>query len=164
MKLPEVDVEEFELFVTWLSNQSFWSTSDDDDSWPSFDCLVKLYVFADMVQVPSLMNQTLDTLRHTSDLKRTLPHRSTLSFAWENTTAQSPLRRLIVDWVVWEFHISSINEDWVNELPAECISEVLKAMRRVVKRYDETAEGEATNPLLSTSDYHVPEKEEKSSS
>ena len=114
---------------------------------------MELYVFADMAQVSPLMNQTLDTVQEISDLKRELPSSSLMAYAWNNTTETSQLRRLLIDWVVWKVEIVSIDEDWVNTLPSQCVGEMLEVLRAVAKRYASTIKGKQTNPLLITSHY-----------
>lgn len=153
MKLPDAEPGVFELFSRWLYTESLWSESDDEYSWPDVDLLVELYVFADMAQVSPLMNQTLDTVQEISDLKKELPSSSLMAYAWDNTTETSQLRRLLIDWVVWKVEIVSIDEDWVNILPSQCVGEMLEGLRAVAKRYASTTKGKQTNPLLITSHY-----------
>lgn len=161
MILPETKPEVFKLFCRWLYTGSLWNENGIKDSWPDVDCLIEVYIFADMAQLPPLMNQTLDTLRKISDLKEELPSPNLMAYAWNNTTDKSQLRRLLIDWIVWEVDIVSIDEDWVDTLPSQCVGEMLKGLRVVAKRYAKTTRGMQINPLLITSNYHVPVKEEK---
>lgn len=63
--------------------------------------LLKLYVFADMARIPRLMNQAVDAIRSISDKTSLLPATSTFGYVWENTNAESPIRRLLIHWMVW---------------------------------------------------------------
>ncbi|KAK0120105.1 hypothetical protein ONS95_011515 [Cadophora gregata] len=164
MNLAETGVKPFELFVSWLYTQSVWNNSDHEETWPDIDDLVKLYILADMAQVPSLMNQTLDAMQDISDLKTDFPSVGVLAFIWNYTLDTSQLRRLVIDWIVWNVDEFSIYADWVSELPNNCILEVLKAAGKITKRYRQTDEGYNANPLLTMTNYHVPENAGKDSS
>lgn len=57
MKLPETEVEVFELFQGRLYTQSLWDQSADGEDWLKTNDLMKLYIFADMARIPALKNQ-----------------------------------------------------------------------------------------------------------
>ncbi|PVH87741.1 hypothetical protein DL98DRAFT_649351 [Cadophora sp. DSE1049] len=164
MKLQETSIEAFELFVNWLYTQSLWSESGDKKCEENLECLVHLYVFADMVRVPSLMNQTLDTLQKIRDRALKIPGVGSLSSAWNNTTDTSPFRRLIVDWIVWDLRASTFDDSWLDQMPAQCVLEVLRAMRTVINQFKNTALGEKMKPTQRMNNYYVLEDTEGPSS
>ncbi|KAL2069722.1 hypothetical protein VTL71DRAFT_14401 [Oculimacula yallundae] len=163
LKLPETKVEVFELFNTWLYTQSLWNGEDDEESWPSFEHLIELYVFADMARVPQLMNYVIDTLVAISDLSECLPDDDVLSFGWEKTPESSPLRRLIVDWIMFETN-ADFFEGQIENLPMECLLGCIRAMQPIVCEFRDTKKGMKSHPGIRASNYHVANETQKSSS
>jgi len=91
MKLPEAEVGTFQLFYDWLYTQTLWDQKDDKADWPREWQLVRLYIFADMTSIISLMNQCLETMNTISNACGMI-QMSCSHYVWENTLIGSPLR------------------------------------------------------------------------
>ena len=101
MKLLEKHVEPFELFYNWLYSQKWWGKNSDQVQWPQMYHVIELYVFVDVARIPILQNQCIDSLRSLSNALAALPT-PTFAYVWENKTERSPLRRFLLDDIVWE--------------------------------------------------------------
>lgn len=110
-KLPETDVEVFEIFNRWLYRNPLWSPDDYPDEQPgpdgeesgslsngwgylNMEIFMRLYNFADETRIPSLMNQTLVDLKYVGDLAESVPTAAFL-YSWNNVCDSSPIRRFI---------------------------------------------------------------------
>lgn len=170
MKLPEISVELFEVFNRWLYHKTLWSPDDfpkeaddllDERGCPlgnglvnHMDILMRLYVFANMVRIPSLMNQILDDLNEISNLSGAIPT-AAFSYVWDNVCDSSPIRRFIVDWVLWEVDEDTMDED-ADEYPSYMRLEIMKAARRTIRGFSNREKPQ--NPKEGDmSCYYVPE-------
>ena len=107
---PQNEVRIFDLFFNWLYTQTLWDESADECEWPTMENLLKLWVFADMARISRLMSQCLDTLKSISD---TLGEVFVgIAWVWKKSTMGSPIRRFLIDRIVWELSA----EDLTNEL------------------------------------------------
>ncbi|KAI9876477.1 MAG: hypothetical protein M1830_006433 [Pleopsidium flavum] len=103
--LPEDSPDVFELFVNWLYTQAFFWGKEDTEDLMTWRNLVQLYVFADLRGVSTLKNLVIDAISggylqkityRPYDLMHEVP------WIYQNTVKTSPLRRLLVDWFVWD--------------------------------------------------------------
>ncbi|KAG4431694.1 hypothetical protein IFR05_012818 [Cadophora sp. M221] len=157
MKLPETDTEVFELFVHWLYTQVLWNKDDDgeDEKRPALETMMDLYLFADMIRAVSLMNQSITTIRDFSDADCIVPTQ-TFARVWKNTTENSPIRHLIVDWMVWEMSGDLLESD-SNHFPPGLLLTAMMACRNAVCAFQDEGRSIITMPLLNESNYHVSE-------
>jgi hypothetical protein len=96
IEFKDLQVPAFELFILWLYHQDTWHGESGDDHPAALD-LIQLYIFADMIQIPALKNDTIKLLE--KQVMRTgqgvpLQH---LNYLWANTPDESPLRRFLAD-------------------------------------------------------------------
>jgi hypothetical protein len=59
MKLPEISVEIFQLFLGWLYTQKLRDESMPPEQWRNTNDLMKLYVFADTAKIATLKNVSI---------------------------------------------------------------------------------------------------------
>jgi hypothetical protein len=107
--IADTQADAFELFVEWLYTQAFKNTSLQD-AWNAVKAqeenqnneelnhqqlrLVEVWILGQKFLVPELQNLALEAL--VPSLVDSIPY-SIFAKVYENTTAGSPLRRLIVD-------------------------------------------------------------------
>ena len=110
MALPEDDPETVERLMQWLYFKSLGLTkainseSSDERYWQ----LARLNTLADKFDVRLLKNSIIDelfALNMTPDVWS--PQPPVVAYIYENTTEISSLRKLIVEWYVWQ-----IDHDW----------------------------------------------------
>lgn len=99
MRLPEDDESIFELFVDWLYYQRY----DDHDRGKGWadksDQEVRFFVFADKYQVSKLKRLIIGKIFAGASGRG--PALSLVSWAYEHTTRDSGLRKLLADWHAW---------------------------------------------------------------
>jgi hypothetical protein len=150
MELPNTEVDVFEMFNRWLytgtlrENGKLWDSA-------SFDTLVELYVFADMVRIPALKNCALRGLDAAATDVDEIPV-DKLKYIWENTTPDSNLRRFAIDQCVWELDEEGFNDEHLEKFPN--VEVCLCIMRAMHRRYTKKT---TINPLLTLSNYDEPE-------
>lgn len=124
MQLPEDDEETFELFVDWLYYQRYEmlpkveADDDDEDKGDEDDeddetnkrylSAFRLFVFANKYMVSHLKNLVIETLFVDLAGQTGLgPGTSPITYAYENTTRGSGLRKLVAD-----YHSFRIEMKW----------------------------------------------------
>ena len=113
MTLPEESIEVFARFVQWLY-QGHSGISKAIDPASRFMQLAVLSVLADKYGVVQLQNHIIDQL---FDMKSAneAPPLDALEYAYKNTTAGSPLRKIFVDWYAWRVDLEWYSKDYVAE-------------------------------------------------
>jgi hypothetical protein len=99
MKIPETRVNVFQLFFDWLYTQVI--NIRDTDRKPSTNDLAELYIFADMAQIPSLMNRSLEAFHLLCKEHRKFPSPDQVRQIWDRTPSNSQLRQYLVDGLAW---------------------------------------------------------------
>ncbi|KAH6713945.1 hypothetical protein BKA61DRAFT_656502 [Leptodontidium sp. MPI-SDFR-AT-0119] len=156
MKLPETNTKVFELFVHWLYTQVLWSKDDDkEEKRTALETMMDLHLFADMIRAVSLMNQSITALRDLSDAGSVVPTQ-TFARVWKNTTENSPIRRLIIDWMIWEVN-SDVFERNPNSFPHDLLLAAMTASRKAIRAFQHEHRSTIKKPLLIESNYHVSE-------
>jgi BTB/POZ domain len=165
MKLETIEVEVFDLFYNWLYNQSLGDTGGEKFSSHSQRDLLQLYVFADMIQIPTLKNVALCGAYEVIMLSNTstgfsLPLDS-LVYVWENTVESSPLRQMMLDLCVWNLDGELMFADlWASRCTVPMCLEIMRAMSAKLcsKNY-------VMDPFVNFTKYlePVPEQETKAS-
>ena len=92
IELKDEDPETFERFLAWLYTRRFHRSMDKNDN---FTIIAKLWVLADRRQIPLLSNAMIDAMRDEIASQWTVPT-ADLHYLYQNTTASSGLRQLIV--------------------------------------------------------------------
>ena len=105
MDLESIQPDVFKNFVQWLYTQSLYMGKPKDSNELtneplSFELIVRLYSFAQMIQIPHLQNDCIDALRNSNKVLRWTPVEQ-LSWIWENTAEGCSLQRYMVDRLVW---------------------------------------------------------------
>lgn len=146
IKLADVDVEVFELFFRWLYTQQIGEPEQDEvgfalsgnesESGHEFNLhlstLLRLYIFADMIQVPDLKNDCVEKLsRMGSTEKEYLTESENIHHVWEHTREGDLIRKLFVDTIIWDLGITSFNKN-LNKLSEEVRLVIFLAMKRVI--------------------------------
>lgn len=148
MSFPETSADVFELFGHWIYYQTLL------DLEPDLDLLLDLYVFAEMTRIPSLMNLVLVDLEKTSVIQDKLPTATKISQVWDNVWALSPLRRFIVDWLVWNVTDEGMEKGY-SVYPDDLKYAVMKAQRDLIHKFIDGEEPE--NPKEDMSCYDIPD-------
>jgi hypothetical protein len=156
MKLHAENPIVFDLFFHGLYTQSLWDKSADKNEWPDMSNLLKLYIFADMARIPSLMNQCLDTVKWISDALVHIPSYE-IPRVWENTITGGPIRRFLIDSLVWKSKSEALS-GILPTLPDDARLELTIAMKQVIESFETTkTTAQVVRPLWKMSNCHVPE-------
>ena len=155
--LPEVDTNIFETFVGWLYSRNFGiSVPDEAENKHQWErpSIIDFFFFADKYGIAGLKACIMDKLFNIASIKglagftaRMLPK------TWEFTTEEAGIRRLFVDWMVFqcEFKASPqqpITKTWLFEQPAEFNAAlIIRFAERVKEHYQR-------NPFRSGSAEH----------
>ncbi|KAK0515911.1 hypothetical protein JMJ35_001945 [Cladonia borealis] len=109
MALPEDDPETVERFMQWLYFKSIGLTKGvSPETWDECSLqLARLNTLADKFDVGLLKNSIIDELFALAKIAAWLPETPVIAYIYENTTETSSLRKLIVEWHVWQ-----IDYDW----------------------------------------------------
>jgi hypothetical protein len=98
--------------------------ADDTSTWPKL-LLVELYVLADRLDIKELRTNAIDVLDDSLMHSKRTPHLSCLQYISSNTTAQSPLRRLVVDHLAYLRRRNLASLSFWTALPHDITVEVL---------------------------------------
>jgi hypothetical protein len=93
--------------------------------------LVSLWVLADKLQDRISANKIMDRLLDFSDASDFLIPTQTLTYVYENTPQNSPLRKMMRDLYIYE-SIESTFDEVEPELPKELLRELNKEHRRLI--------------------------------
>ncbi|KAI4727085.1 hypothetical protein E4T49_05135 [Aureobasidium sp. EXF-10728] len=97
IELPETEAEVFEAFQAWLYTQKLPKNEiKPAKMYPEWPLLTKLWIFGDKYQFPLLQNNVADAMLDKVDKDAESPV-YVLNLAYENTTPNAPLRKIVVD-------------------------------------------------------------------
>ncbi|KAF7950108.1 hypothetical protein EAE96_007406 [Botrytis aclada] len=148
IKLADIDVEVFELFFGWLYTQQIGDAEQDVVGLPLSEnesitghayelhvgTLLRLYIFADMIKVPSLKNDCIDKLSGMGSFeKEYLTESKNVQYVWEHTTEGDLIRKLFVDTMIWDWGGTSFYKN-LDRLPDEVRLAMLLAMKRIIDK------------------------------
>ncbi|KAF7917212.1 uncharacterized protein EAE98_010317 [Botrytis deweyae] len=146
IKLADVDVEVFELFFQWLYTQQIGEPEEDaiepalldnkskayHDYKILFGTFLRLYVFADMIKVPTLKNECIEKLSLMGDeAKEFLTESENVQYVWENTREGDLIRKLFIDAIIWDWGVTSFQKT-LDQLSEEVRLAILLAMKGVI--------------------------------
>ncbi|KAF7892009.1 hypothetical protein EAF00_008311 [Botryotinia globosa] len=146
IKLADVDVEVFELFFRWLYTQQIGEPEQDevefalsnDEAKTGHDykihvgTLLRLYIFADMIKVPTLKNDCIEKLSRMSFAeKEYLAESENVHYVWEHTREGDLIRKLFIDTIIWDLGVTSFRKT-LGHLSGEVRLAIFLAMKRVI--------------------------------
>ncbi|TGO15818.1 hypothetical protein BTUL_0035g00220 [Botrytis tulipae] len=146
IKLADVDVEVFELFFRWLYTQQIGEPEQDkvefalsnDEAKTGHDykihvgTLLRLYIFADMIKVPTLKNDCIEKLsRMGSTEEEYLAESENVHYVWEHTREGDLIRKLFIDTIIWDLGVTSFSKT-LDQLSEEVRLAIYLAMKRVI--------------------------------
>jgi hypothetical protein len=153
-KLEDTAATAFTLFVQWLYTRKIEEvTKSEHFIGEYFHALTRLWVLADKLLIPCLQNQAIDAIDEWRKAHNMIAVHD-FKYAYQNTSDDSPLRRLFVQHCVWNLTSETFKlpeykfpEEMLRDL-CTCFREVVLAKGGIVAR--------------NMADFHV--KEDKSSS
>ncbi len=104
VELVEEDPKIFAIFFKWIITSKRFHDDiigETDDKFLDFETLVKSYVLADMLGVPSLKILCVDTILAVRKANTTKPGKWPTYYLYKNSPKGSAMRRLICDYYVW---------------------------------------------------------------
>lgn len=112
MQLPEDEESIFELFVDWLYYRRYTmlpeEDDDDEDDDNRFMQAFRLFVLAEKYGVSKLKSLVIETLfaaeRESENIRG--PGTASIAYAYEHTTQESVLRKLLADAHVWNLKLN----------------------------------------------------------
>ena len=126
MTLPEDDESTFEIFVNWLYHRRC-DLPERSEVVDVFMRLVQIFVLADKYDVPNLKNLVLRKIFHLirSSLTGSSPTpgslTTTINYAYEHTSQNSGLRKLLADNLVWNcthsWYREADHQAWLRDHP-----------------------------------------------
>lgn len=144
VKLPDVDPASFNCYLLWIYRarlpvRNEWDP--DCDGWKSDALavqsnLVKLWILADRLADARLRNAIMDEMVTATDKLElaygfVLFHPEMTVLVWSATTANRPLRRLILDYYVFYVSVEYVEKD-VDKHHPEFVKELMLASLRMV--------------------------------
>ncbi|EER25635.1 hypothetical protein D8B26_000046 [Coccidioides posadasii str. Silveira] len=101
--LPEDDPDTFERFLQWVYSGTYVLSGigSDEEVDERYMQLAQLYVLADKLEVPALKHNIINEMFLMKLSPGKPPQVDVISYVYENTRVRSPLRQLIVAWLVW---------------------------------------------------------------
>lgn len=126
--LPAADKDPFRVFMRWmytlrLHEPETTFTMQNGGAQP----MIMAYVFASMRGIPGLKNAIIDLLLRNQIKLKFIPT-SCLQYVWTNTTPDDALRKLFLDWYIYNPLKSDIF-DYYNQYPVEFMCQL---MNRVI--------------------------------
>ena len=130
LKLPADHLPAFSIYLHWAYSGHLVHGLDESE--PSsashtFARLAEIYVLADKLISPALMNCAIDQIRSFATSNKENPGVLWVDYVFENTTEHSKLR----DWIVDEYHYRAAEIDFgkdATELHPELINRVIHQM------------------------------------
>ncbi|KAL9045896.1 MAG: hypothetical protein Q9214_001145 [Letrouitia sp. 1 TL-2023] len=153
VNLPSDIPNVFEAFQAWLYAQTL-ELDETQESDATF--LMKLQVFGERMVVPDFQNAAMDALRlvKLNSKPPALFKPSEIEYAYENTSAGSPLRKLITDFYVWEANMLIFIDNFaLDSYPMAFVVDVTKGYVTQFPRPKKSS----TKPYVAVPElYHVP--------
>lgn len=167
IELPLAEARIFNIYLHFLTfgkipchqSNSTASECDDDSENNEYDILCQLYMFADKIMDSQVMNAAIGALmsRYNDSDRETvacLPRHSTIQGVYNNTSPNSPLRRLLVDMRVWYGREDAVGGDEYYDTEPEIVIDLARALLR--KLDDGERSGKPIPAGVKTCDYHEP--------
>ncbi|KAI1959819.1 hypothetical protein LOZ58_004184 [Ophidiomyces ophidiicola] len=103
ISLPEDDPDTFERFLQWLYSGIYELSGlkTDEEVDERYFQLAQLYTLADKLEVPRLKHDIINELFMMKTDPDKPPQVDVIAYIYENTRERSPLRKLMVAWLVW---------------------------------------------------------------
>lgn len=109
VQLPDGNESTFELFVEWLYYRRYEmlpevkrdDADDEGDNEERYLQIFRLFMLADKCRVFKLKNLIIETLFAEAGVCYWTPSNCSISYAYEHTTQDSGLRKLLADWFAW---------------------------------------------------------------
>lgn len=125
-ELPDVEGDVIAAFSGWLYKDNLAQISEDTTD--SFDVTIRLYEFADRINLATLQNACLDHVKNIVTKTNWTPKWREIAAHYENSVPADMMRKLLVDLMAWSFMSSKqanvrstlrdglLNEDFVVDL------------------------------------------------
>ncbi|KAL9611629.1 MAG: hypothetical protein Q9167_003744 [Letrouitia subvulpina] len=126
VNLPSDSTDVFAVFEEWLYSQTL-QLEDTQENNVIF--LMELHVFGDKVAVPEFQNAAMNALRFAklNTQKTGLFKVSEIEYAYQHTSAGSPLRQFITDIYVWEANMLVFTDNFaIDSYPMAFVVDVIK--------------------------------------
>ncbi|KAH0367800.1 hypothetical protein KCU65_g4458, partial [Aureobasidium melanogenum] len=125
LSLLDEDVEVFDIFHKFLYTGSI---GDGQGHNLRSDTLIKVWVFGDRFLIPCLQNSAIDALDTRLHIRHTIPTLS-IKLIWENTLPNAPLRKYVLDVVVYTGDmIDILSPDHEQQWPREALLDLARAL------------------------------------
>ncbi|KAK4950299.1 hypothetical protein LTR10_011280 [Elasticomyces elasticus] len=149
IKLPTIEPGTTKLYIHWAYSGTIdltvISSTEEADKripaqqhWFETGQLFRLYVAADMFLDQLLKNKVMDALLRRVDGKTWYIHSSDVTYAWENTTSGSMLRRCILHWTAAKIdvrHFARFVEAYPSKFVADLAVMQLSVRGQAVGQY-----------------------------
>ncbi|KAI5248628.1 hypothetical protein E4T43_01417 [Aureobasidium subglaciale] len=106
MSLLDVDPEIFDIFNAFVYTRGLRNAQGLEGSKLSFSILVDLWLLGDRFIIPALQNTVIDCFKEKSDKEGIIPWNAELHTIYDNTVHGAPLRRIMIDLMVYEDDVS----------------------------------------------------------
>jgi len=128
-RLEDTTNEAFSLFVAWLYTQKINIEVAEDQTFKA-SALPILWVLAEKLLIPSLQNLTIDSIEQYRKDKKVILGPS-IKYIYSNTSAGSPLRKLLVDQCASSVIRTAFSEN-PQYYPQEMLIELAGVMRGMI--------------------------------
>ena len=138
--LTDVDSDTFATYVQWLYSHQI-DTTYDTEKW------AKGYVLGEKLMDMEYQDQVLEVLMRECEAEEQFPVGSQINIIYDGTTANSPARKLLVDFFCMAGDESWISDtDYANEAPRDFINDLLTAFIAIRRRGFRGSPRWATDP------------------
>jgi BTB/POZ domain len=100
-EFPDVDNDVIAVFVSWLYQNTLAEIPDNDTN--SFDVTIRLYQFADSINLINLQNLCLDHVGKITKETNWTPKWREIAAHYDNSVPNDMMRILLVDLIAWSF-------------------------------------------------------------
>lgn len=136
IRLVDDDPADFTLYAHWLYTGRLLAESSNPDGKRQtlYSILIKAYIFGDKIDHNEYMDSVIDTIIHVSsregkDGNTTSPSKLNVKLVYDNIARKdSPLKRLLVDHLVWEGHQGWFGNCELEDYHPEYLFDVALAM------------------------------------
>jgi hypothetical protein len=110
ISLPDEREDLFDIFNQFIYSRVIADEKGHELNW---DVLVGLWLFGDKYIIPSLQNSAMDAIMKRACVRNTTPT-SQVNNIWEHTTPSSPLRKYILERVIYKLRVDDFlaKEHW----------------------------------------------------
>lgn len=147
VSLPDERKDDFEIFNQFIYSRSL---ADGEGHTLPWDQLIRVWLLGDKYLVPALQNSTMNSIRKKSDMENWVPT-DKVKLIWKNTLPSSPLRKFILDQVVYEVDVDDLMSPGKELLwTREALADVARAFYN-----KEATAGKHQKPWRGKCYYHV---------